>query len=98
MFHLPNVILFVGAFVLFLGVGLAVRAFLANLRERSAPFRDYFGPEYERDLLQQSAFSETQNWQEDGDSRFAPFRLRDQETNQLRTRVSVSVRWDRDAK
>ena len=97
MFHLPDAILFGCAFVLILGVSLAVREFLANRKRKSAPFLDYFGPEYERDLLQQSALSETQSWRGEGDARFTPFRLGDQGTSERRTRVSGSVRRDRDS-
>ena len=97
MVHLMNVMFFAGAIILFVGVGLAVKAFFANLRERSAPFRDYFGPEYERDLLRQSFFSETQDWRADSDARFTPFRLREQGTSERRTRVGGSVRRDRDS-
>jgi hypothetical protein len=84
MFHLSNAILLVGAFVLILGVGLVVRAFLGNRRGDSAPFRDYFGPEYDRDLLQQSTFSETEDWQADRHARFSPFRLREPGTGKRR--------------
>ena len=97
MIHLPDAILFGCAIVLILGVSLAVREFLANRKRKSAPFLDYFGPEYERDLLQQSAFSETQEWRADSDARFTPFRLRNQGTSELRTRVSGPVRRDRDS-
>ncbi len=80
MFHITNAILYVGALTLILSilsVGLAVRAFLCGLRGKAAPFRDYFGPEYDRDLLRHSAFSETEDWGAGRSVRFTPFRFRD---------------------
>jgi hypothetical protein len=84
MLTLTTVLFLAGAFVLILCVGLAVRAFLGNRRAKWTPFRDYFGPEYDRDLLQQSAFSETEDWLADRQARFAPFRRRDPEESERR--------------
>jgi hypothetical protein len=86
MFHHTNAIFFAGAFVLILGVGLAVKAFLERRRGKWAPFQDYFGPDYDRDLLQQSAFSETEDWLADRQARFAPFRRRESEKRQTEMR------------
>jgi hypothetical protein len=97
MFHFTYAIPFVAAVFLILGVGLAVRAYLRNRREKVAPFRDYFGPEYDHDLLQQSAFSEAEDWRADPQTRFAPFRLRDPETSRRRTEVSGEDYWERES-
>ena len=86
MLTLTTVLFLAGAFVLILCVGLAVRAFLGNRRAKWTPFRDYFGPEYDRDLLQQSAFSETEDWLADRHASFEPFRLLDPGVNELRAR------------
>ena len=83
MFHLTNAML-IGAFVLILAIVIAVSAFLESRRKKPAPFRDYFGPEYDRDLLQQGAFSETEDWLADRHARFAPLRLRDPAANERR--------------
>jgi hypothetical protein len=83
MFHLTNAML-IGAFLVILAIVIGVSAFLDGRRGKPAPFRDYFGPEYDRDLLQQSAFSETEDWLADGHARFSPFRLRDPAANERR--------------
>jgi hypothetical protein len=75
--HLTNYLLIVGALVLIFSIVMAVRAYLENRREEAAPFRNYFGSEYDRELLQRSSFSETEDWPADRDARFTPFRLRD---------------------
>ena len=84
MFHLTNALLIVGALVLIFCIVMAVRAFLENRREEAAPFRNYFGPGYDRELLRHSSFSETDDWLADRHSRFAPFRLRDPGANERR--------------
>ncbi|MGD0480147.1 MAG: hypothetical protein ABSA42_08250 [Terracidiphilus sp.] len=61
MSHLAIVLLIVGAFVFILGTVKAVRAYLENRGEEMAPFRNYFGPEYDRDLLRQSSWSDDEN-------------------------------------
>jgi hypothetical protein len=61
MSHLAIVLLTVGAFVLILGTVKAVRAYLENRGEEMAPFRNYFGPEYGRDLLRQSSWCDNEN-------------------------------------
>jgi hypothetical protein len=77
MLHLSDVQLLIGAFVLILAIVIAVSAFLDSRREKVARVRDYFGPEYDRDLLHHSSLSETEDWAADRHARFAPFRLRD---------------------
>lgn len=81
MFNLTDGMLLACALALILGVIPAIRAFIENRNRNAAPFRDHFGPEYDRDLLQQSALSETEDWQADRHARFAPFRLRDRGGN-----------------
>lgn len=92
MHHLINALLLVGAMILISGIVMAVRAHLKNHRENAAPFRDYFGPQYGHDLLRLSAFSETEDWQSDPHSRFAPFRLRDPDATRRFPPVSSPAR------
>ena len=61
MSHLAIVLLIVGAFALILSTVMAVRAYLENRGEEMAPFRNYFGPEYDRDLLRQSSWCDDEN-------------------------------------
>ena len=61
MSHLAIVLLILGAFALVLGTIKAVRAYLENRGEEMAPFRNYFGPEYDRDLLRQSSWCDDEN-------------------------------------
>jgi hypothetical protein len=84
MLHVTNAMFLVSAFVLILGIVTAVRAFLANRTGKAAPFRDYFGAEYDRELCRLSSFSETEDWRADCHSRFAPFRFRDPGANERR--------------
>jgi len=96
MHHLMNALLLVGAMILISGIVMAVRAHLENRRENAAPFRDYFGPRYDRDLLRLSAFSETEDWQADPHSRIAPFRLCDPEATRLFARLSCTAQRNRE--
>jgi len=84
MDHITKTQLLAGAFILIVGIVLALRALLRYLRRDSAPFRDYFGPEYDSDMLQHSALSESEEWQTDYRPRFTPFRLRDPEAKERR--------------
>jgi hypothetical protein len=77
MLYLLNAMLFVGAIALILGVGLVARALLQDRRVESDSLRGYFALEYDRDLLQQNRFKETEGRLADRDPRFAPFRFRD---------------------
>jgi hypothetical protein len=86
MFHLANTVFLVCAVALIFGVGLVVRALLGNRRRDLERFRYYSGPEYDRDLLQQSAFGETEDWLADRHASFEPFRLLDPGINELRAR------------
>lgn len=61
MSHFAIVLLIVGAFALIIGTVMAVRAYLENRGEEMAPFRNYFGPEYDRDLLRQSSWCDNEN-------------------------------------
>ena len=76
MSHLTLVLLIVGAFALILGTVMAVRAYLENRGEEMAPFRNYFGPEYERGLLRQSSWCDNES-PYDRRSRFNAFNVRD---------------------
>jgi hypothetical protein len=53
--------LFVGTFVLILGAVKAIKTSFKNRCDEIAPFRNYFGPEYDRDLLRQSSWSDDVN-------------------------------------
>ncbi len=81
MFQLSIFPFLAGVFVLVLAIVLAARAFHARQREKNAPFRDYFGSDYERELLQHSSLSESEDWRSDRPTRFAPLRLRDSREN-----------------
>jgi hypothetical protein len=83
MFHLTSAML-AGAFVVILAIVIDASAFLKSRRKKPASCRDYFCPEYDRDLLQQGAFSETEDWLADRHARFSPFRLRDPAANERR--------------
>ncbi len=61
MSHPAIVLLVVGAVVFMLGTVKVVRAYLENRGEEMAPFRNYFGPEYDRDLLRQSSWCDDEN-------------------------------------
>jgi hypothetical protein len=61
MSHLAFILLIVGAIALILGMVMAVRAYLENRGEEIAPFRNYFGPGYDRDLLRQSSWCDNEN-------------------------------------
>ena len=61
MSHLTVVLLIVGAFAFILSTVKAVGAYLDNRGEEIAPFRNYFGSEYDRDLLQQSSWCDDDN-------------------------------------
>jgi hypothetical protein len=61
MSHLTIALLVVGAPVLILGAVKAIKTSFENRCDESAPFRNYFGPEYDRDLLRQSSWSDDEN-------------------------------------
>jgi len=81
---LMKILLVIGALILTVCVVLALRAIFRLHRENAAPFRGYFGPEYERDLLEQSALSESEEWRADYRPSFTPFRLRHPGTSERR--------------
>jgi len=76
-----NALLLTGAMILIVCIVLALRAIHKLHKEHTAPFRDYFGPEYDRDLLEHSALSETEEWRAYCRPSFTPFRLRDHRAN-----------------
>jgi len=77
MIDFTDVILLACALALVLGVMPAIRTLLGDRNGNIAFFRDYFDPEYDRDLLRQSTLSETEEWQADDASHLPAFRLRD---------------------
>jgi hypothetical protein len=96
MHHLMNPLLLLAATILVLGIVMAFRVHLRNRRGNGALFRNYFGPQYDRDLLRLSAFSETEDWQSDPLPRFASFPLRDADATRRLTRVSGTAQRDRE--
>src|SRR5579859_836991 len=54
MHHLMNPLLLLAAMILVLGIVMAFRVHLRNRRGNGALFRNYFGPQYDRDLLRLS--------------------------------------------
>lgn len=67
----------VGGFVLILVIVFAIAGILRNRMAKTPPFLNYFGSKYDRDLLQHSSMSESEDWRSDRQPRFTPFRLRD---------------------
>jgi len=76
MTTLTEALLLAIALAFVVGVVPAIRWLLRDHKGNASPFRDYFGSEYDRDLLQQSALSETGEWLADDDSRLPSFRPR----------------------
>jgi hypothetical protein len=95
MSHLAIVLLILGAFVLILGTVKAVRAYLENRGEEMAPFRNYFGPEYDRDLLRQSSWCDNEN-PYDRQTRSSAFNVRDQGATERHSSGSGSTWRNRD--
>jgi hypothetical protein len=89
--------LFVGAPVFLLGVGLAFRRSMQNRRENAAPFRGYFASVSDRDFLQHSDLSESEDWRADLESRFTPFRLRNPEIDEFKERANRLMDRDPDS-
>jgi hypothetical protein len=89
--------LFVGAPVVLLGVALAFRRSMHNRRDNAAPFRGYFAPVSDRDFVQHSDLSESEDWRADLQSRFTPFRLRNPEIDELRDRANRLMDRDPDS-
>jgi len=98
MHHFTDVQLFVGvlAILLFLAL-LAVKAVRDARQEESAPFRNYFGSGYRRELLRHSDLSESADWQADGQSHFTPIRLSEPDGIQPGENAGGRPRWDHEA-
>jgi len=95
MSHLTLVLMIVGAFVLVLGIVIDVRAHLENRAEELAPFRNYFGAEYDRDLLRQSSWSDGENFS-GRRSRYEDFNVSDCGATDPYSRGGGSVQRNRD--
>jgi hypothetical protein len=95
MSHLAIVLLIVGAFALILGTVKAVRAYLENRGEEMAPFRNYFGPEYDRDLLRQSSWCDDEK-QIDRRTRIDAFDTRERGATERHSIGSGTARRNRD--
>jgi hypothetical protein len=92
MYYLTYALLLACAFLLIAGAASVIRAFLDNRSEEAAPFRDYFGSAYDRELLQLSSSSETEDWSADRLPHFTPFRLRVLEPTMRRAAVGEATR------
>jgi len=95
MSQLTLVLMVVGAFVLVLGIVIDVRAHLENRAEEMAPFRNYFGSEYDRDLERQSSWSDGENLS-DRRTRYEEFNVGDFGAADRYSRGSGSVQRSRD--
>jgi hypothetical protein len=95
MSNLTLVLMIVGAFVLVLGIVMDVRAHLENRSEELAPFRNYFGAEYDRDLLRQSSWCDGEN-PSDRRTRFDAFNVDDCGATERYSRGSGTIRRNRD--
>jgi hypothetical protein len=97
MYHITDVQLLAGVFAVLLWLALlAAKAVLDSRKEKSAPFRNYFGSGYERELLRHSDLSESEDWRADRESRSTPFRLRETSLDEQRIRVSATLRSHRE--
>ena len=94
MLLLTIVLVIMGAFVLLLGTVMAVGAHIKNRDEAKAPFRDYFGPEYDRDLLRQSSWCEDEKLY-DRHTTVDAFNARDRSATERYSRSSGTVWWSR---
>lgn len=88
MYHLSNAQWLVGGLALLLAIVLAVRAILGDRKEEPPPFRNYFDPGYQRELLRHSELSESEDWQAEQQSRFTPFRLREPGVDERKGKIS----------
>jgi hypothetical protein len=95
MSHFTISLATVGAFVLILGTVMAVRAYLKNRREYVAPFRNYFGTEYNRDLLRQSSWCDDEK-PYDRQNRIDAVGIRNRRVNEHYLRDTGSTWWNRD--
>jgi hypothetical protein len=96
MYHFTDAQLLLTVLALALAVILVARSILGDRKEKSAPFRNYFGPGYQRELLRHSELSESEDWQADRESRFTPFRLRSLAVDEQRIKISSSNPSDRE--
>ena len=97
MYHFNDAELLVGVLAVLLAVILVARAIVGDRKEKSAPFRNYFGTGYQRELLRHSDLSESDDWRADRQSRFMPFRSRDTGVDERRIKVSSATRSDRES-
>jgi hypothetical protein len=95
MSHLAIVVSIVGAFVLTVVAFKAVKAYLENRGEEAAPFRNYFGPEYDRDLLRQSSWCDDEK-QIDRRTRIDAFDTRERGATERHSIGSGTARRNRD--
>jgi hypothetical protein len=94
MSHLAIILLVVGAFVLVPGMIMAVRTHLENRAEELAPFRNYFGAEYDRDLLRQSSWCDGE-YASDRRNRFDAVNVGDSGATARFSKGGGTIRWNR---
>jgi hypothetical protein len=88
-------LMIVSAFASILSTVMVFRAHHRNRLEEMAPFRDYFGAEYDRDLLRQSSWCDDENL-DDHQNRIDSQGLRDRNADEKYSRSGVASRWNRD--
>jgi hypothetical protein len=92
---MPNAtfsLLFIGAPVFLIGIVLAFRKSMRNRRRKAAPFRGYFATIDDRYFLQNTR--ESDDWEQESQSRFAPFKLRNVDRDLANPGVHNSVFFD----
>jgi hypothetical protein len=93
--QLTLVLMLVGAFVVVLGLFMDIRAHLKNRSQEMAPFRGYFGAEYDRDLLRQSSWSDGES-SSDSRTRFVATNVGNSGATERRAVASGAIRGNRD--
>jgi|HubBroStandDraft_1064217.scaffolds.fasta_scaffold08619_2 hypothetical protein len=94
MSHFTIALVIVGALVLILGTVVVVRAYLKNRLDEMAPFRDYFGAEYVRDLIRQSSWCDDESPYV-RQNRIDSYDIRDRNANEQYLRGSGATWWKR---
>jgi len=89
------VLMLVGALIVILGLLMDIKAHLKNHSKEDAPFRGYFGTEYERDLLRQSSWSDGESSSEPR-TRFDAANVGDFGATKRRQEASSAIQPNRD--
>lgn len=93
--QLTLVLMLVGALVVVLGLFMDINAHLKNRSKKMAPFRSYFGADYDRDLLRQASWSDGQS-SSDPRTRFDATNVRDSDATERYAEGSGAIRRNRD--